>query len=89
MFKLYLYNEKVYFQSLLKKKKKKKRKRKRKKERKKKFIFNQRKWNMASLLVTKIFAIVCQKKYICNRSTRVESYMMPDLEEKADLIDFS
>ena len=35
MFKLYLYNEKVYFQSLLKKKKKKKEKEKeRKKERK-------------------------------------------------------
>ena len=30
-----------------------------------------------------------KKKNICNRSTRVESYMMPDLEEKADLIDFS
>ena len=34
MFKLYLYNEKVYFQSLLKKKKKKKKKKKERKKRK-------------------------------------------------------
>ena len=70
MFKLYLYNEKVYFQPLLKKRKKEK----------KKVYFQPKKME---------HGISVGNKNICNRSTRVESYMMPDLEEKADLIDFS